>query len=261
LGALTLSAARGQVLLPTDERLLGQMASGMGLALRNIRLGEDLRGQVQALRHSRQRLLTVQDETRRLLERQLHDGVQQRLVALKVRLSLARREANESGIEEAADLLARVAEDTDHAIDSLRDFARGIYPPLLEAEGPGAALASQALKLPIEVTVHAAGFGRHSRPVEAAIYFSVLEALQNVVKHAGATSAHVSIRQDDDVVSFEISDDGRGFDEATAVRGSGLANLADRLDALDGSVDITSSPGRGTTIRGTIPSRQLVIAK
>jgi signal transduction histidine kinase len=260
LGALTLKAARGQNLLPSDERLLEQMASGMGLALRNARLGEDLREQVEALARSRQRLVTVQDETRRHLERQLHDGVQQRLVALKVKLSLARKKAEMAGIDKAAELLEHVAIDTDQAIESLRDFARGIYPPLLEAEGPAAALSSQVLKLPIEVTVHAAGIGRHSRPVEAAVYFCVLEALQNVVKHAGASSAHVAITQVGDVLRFEVSDDGKGFDAAAVPAGSGLANLSDRVDALDGSVEILSTPGQGATIRGSIPSRQLEMA-
>jgi signal transduction histidine kinase len=257
LGALTLTAARGQTLLPTDERLVEQVASGMGLALRNIRLGEDVRSRIDDLHQSRQRLVTVQDETRRHLERQLHDGVQQRLVGLKVRLAVARREAEASGFDQVADLLGDVTADTDHAIDSLRDFARGIYPPLLEAEGPAAALASPVLKLPIEVTIHAAGVGRHPRPVEAAVYFCVLEALQNVVKHADASSAHVAIHQTDKTLDFEVSDDGRGFDPAKVGSGSGLDNLADRLDSLDGTLHIDSAPGRGTAIRGSIPTRLL----
>ncbi len=257
LGALTLTAARGQTLLPSDIRLVEQMASGMGLALRNIQLGEDLRSRIDALHQSRQRLVTVQDETRRHLERQLHDGVQQRLVGLKVRLALIRREAEASGVGQVADLLGGVAAETDQAIDSLRDFARGIYPPLLEAEGPAAALGSQVLKLPIEVTIHAAGVGRHPRPVEAAVYFCVLEALQNIVKHAEASSAHVAIHEKEGSLEFEVSDDGVGFDTAAVGSGSGLANLADRLDSLDGSLSIDSAPGRGTTIRGTIPVRTL----
>ncbi|HEX6299714.1 MAG TPA: ATP-binding protein [Acidimicrobiia bacterium] len=257
LGALTLSAARGQSLVPTDDRLLQQMASGMGLALRNIRLSEDLRGQVEKLRLSRQRLVTVQDETRRHLERQLHDGAQQRLVALKVRLTLTRKRAEAFGVGEVADLLDHVAIETDRAIDSLRDFARGIYPPLLEAEGPAAALTSQTQKLPIQVTVHAAGVNRHQRSVEEAVYFCVLEALQNVVKHAEATSAHVALHETGDSLTFEVSDDGRGFDPTAVKWGSGLANLADRLDALGGTLEVTSAPGKGTLILGRIPSRQV----
>lgn len=257
LGALTLTAGRGQALLPADERLVHQLAAGMGLVLRNTRLGEDLRSRVEALRDSRQRLVTVQDETRRHLERQLHDGVQQRLVALKVRLALTRREAEATGVGQVADLLESVAAETDQAIDSLRDFARGIYPPLLEAEGPAAALSSQVLKLPIEVTVHAAGVARHPRAVETAVYFCVLEALQNVVKHAEASSAHVVIRERGRYLEFEVSDDGRGFDPAVEVTGSGLANLADRLDALDGTLEVDSAPGRGTTVLGRIPARIL----
>lgn len=255
LGALTLSSARGQALLPTDERLLDEVASGMGLALRNIRLNQDLHAQIEKLGLSRQRLVSVRDEARRQLERQLHDGAQQRLVALKVRVALTRKRAEASAVSEVTNLLDDVAIDTGRAIDSLRDFARGVYPPLLEAEGPAAALTSQTPRLPVPVIVHAAGLNRHQRSVEAAVYFCVLEALQNVVKHAEANSAHVTLHETDDSLTFEVSDDGRGFDSTAVVWGSGLANLADRLDALEGTLEVTSSPGKGTTVRGRIPSR------
>lgn len=253
LGALTLTAARSQALLPTDERLLEQLASGLGLVLRNTSLGEDLRARVEELRRSRERLVTVQDETRRLLERQLHDGVQQRLVALKVKLALVRRRAETAGSSEVANLLGNATGETDMAIESLRDFARGVYPPLLEAEGPAAALTSQTLKLPIKVIVDTSGVARYPRPVEAAVYFCILEALQNVAKHAGAAEAHVVLLGEDGALRFEVSDDGRGFDPSLVHLGSGLTNLADRLDALDGRLEVTSSPGRGTTIRGRLP--------
>lgn len=256
LGALTLSAARGQTLLPSDERLLEQMAAGMGLALRNIRLSEDLRQDVEKLRLSRQRLLTAQDETRRHLERQLHDGAQQRLVALKLKLALTKGKAEISAVPDVALLLEEAASETDQTVESLRDFARGIYPPLLESEGLGAALASQVPKLPIAVTVHTQGVGRHSRALEAAIYFSILEALQNVVKHANAGSAHVALRSGNGVLTFEVSDDGRGFDPDAVDAGSGLANLADRLDTLDGTLEVTSSPGAGTTVLGRVPVQE-----
>jgi signal transduction histidine kinase len=257
LGAVSLVAAPGQTLLGSDEQLLEQLAAALGLVLRNLRLGEDVQRQVDALHRSRQRIVAVQDETRRGLERDLHDGAQQRLVAIKVKLGLARIQAETAGAGEVAELLGQLAAATDSAVDALRDFARGIYPPVLEAEGLGAALASQVQRLPIPVTVHAAGMRRQARAIEAAVYFCVLEALQNVVKHAAASSAHVALHEADGVVRFEVSDDGCGFDPVSTSPGSGFANLADRLDALDGSFDVDSSPGSGTTVRGQLSSRAM----
>ena len=121
-------------------------------------------------------------------------------------------------------------------------------------------MTSQVRKLPIQVTIHAVGVGRHERPIEAAVYFCVLEALQNVVKHAQASSAHVVLHETESALMFEVSDDGIGFDTTTVISGSGLVNLADRLDALDGTLEVTSAPGMGTTIQGRIPSRQLEVA-
>jgi signal transduction histidine kinase len=253
LGVLALSPGRGQSVLAADERLLDQVGQGMGLALRNLRLGEDLRRQVDKLGQSRHRLLAVADVTRRQLERELHDGAQQRLVALKVKLALARGRAQAAGNHDVSELLDQVAADTGRAVESLRDLARGIYPPLLEAEGLRAALAAQVQTLPLPVIVEAAGLPRFSPEVEAAVYFCVLEALQNVAKHARAVSAQVILDHMDGELIFEVSDDGEGFDLAAVASGSGLANLADRLDALDGTIHIDTAPGQGTTVRGAIP--------
>jgi signal transduction histidine kinase len=123
----------------------------------------------------------------------------------------------------------------------------------LEAEGIIAALASQVRRLPIRVTVHAPGIARYPQAVETAVYFCVLEALQNVVKHAHASFAYVSLRNTGAGVTFEVSDDGIGFEPGSQQSGSGLANLADRVDALDGNLEVVTAPGRGTTIRGEIP--------
>lgn len=253
LGALTLTAPHGQTLLRSDERLLRQLAAALGLALRNIQLGQDLRRRIEELRRSRQRIVAVQDATRRRLERDLHDGAQQRLVAVRVKLGLAQRQAEKTGKTHLAHQFADAAAKTEHAIDALRDFARGVHPPLLDAEGTGAALASQVQRLPIPVTLHVPGVARYPPVVEAAVYFCVLEALQNVVEHASATSAYVSVHDTGAGVTFEVSDDGVGFEPRNQRSRSGLAYLADRVEALDGTLEVITAPGGGTIIRGKIP--------
>lgn len=252
LGALSLGS-RGQELLPTDERLLIELASALGLALRNIQLRRHLEHQIEQLRVSRQRIVAVQDETRRRLERDLHDGAQQRLVAIKIKLGLARKRVELNGLAPLRDVLDELGTETDRAIEALRDFARGVHPPLLQAEGLAAAVTSQARRLTIPVTVHAPGLSRYSPSIEGAIYFCLMEALQNVVKHAGASSAHVAIHHTDSGVVFEVSDDGCGFDTSTRSPGSGLSNLVDRMDSLDGHLEVISSPDHGTTVRGVVP--------
>ena len=139
----------------------------------------------------------------------------------------------------------------------LRTLARGIYPPLLEAEGLGSALTTQLNRAPIPVTVQAAGVGRHPREIEATVYFCVLEAVQNTVKHAQAQSVLVSVTDTNGHLGFEVRDDGIGFDPDRA-HGQGLINITDRLDAVEGDLEIDSSPGHGTVIIGRIPSRESV---
>jgi signal transduction histidine kinase len=150
-------------------------------------------------------------------------------------------------------MLADLQTETNHALEDLRDLARGIYPPLLADKGLGAALESQARKSAIPVSVEIDGIGRYPQEAEAAVYFSCLEALQNVAKYAHATSATVRLAQADRTLSFEVSDDGRGFDPAAASRGSGLQGIADRLAALGGELEVHSAPGDGTTVAGRLP--------
>ena len=252
LGALTVTKRRGESLTPVEEKLLGDLASQAGLVLKNVGLTNELLERLEELQASRQRLVAAQDDERRRLERNLHDGAQQNLVALKVKLGLAEMFAAKDAAK-ARQLLGELKEDTDEALNTLRDLARGIYPPLLADRGLGAALEAQARKATVPVEVVADGLGRYPQEVEAAVYFCVLEALQNTQKYAEASRAVVRLSESDGTVAFEIEDDGKGFDPATAKRGAGLTNMADRLDALGGTIELESEPGAGARLSGTIP--------
>jgi signal transduction histidine kinase len=252
LGALTVTKRRGESLTPVEEKLLGDLASQAGLVVKNVGLTNELLARLEELRASRQRLVAAQDDERRRLERNLHDGAQQNLVALKVKLGLAEMFAAKDAAK-ARQLLAELKEDTDEALNTLRDLARGIYPPLLADRGLGAALEAQARKATVPVEVVADGLGRYPQEVEAAVYFCVLEALQNTQKYAEASGAVVRLSESDGTVAFEVEDDGKGFDPATAKRGAGLTNMADRLDALGGTIELESEPGAGARLSGTIP--------
>jgi signal transduction histidine kinase len=245
LGALTVSTSPGQPITPTGERLVEDLAAQAGLILRNVRL-------IEELRESRQRIVAAQDQERRRLERNIHDGAQQQLVALAVRLNLAKSLAAKEA-PKVAELLEGIKGETQDALDNLRDLARGIYPPLLADKGLAAALESQARKAAVPVTVAPDGIGRYPEEIEAGVYFCVLEALQNVTKYAEASAVTIRLGQRDGELVFEVSDDGRGFDPAATPSGSGLQNMADRLEALGGRVAVDSAPGQGTTVTGRIP--------
>jgi signal transduction histidine kinase len=251
LGALAVTKPEGEALTPTEEKLLADVGAQAGLVLRNVRLNAELTARLDDLRSSRQRLVAAQDAARRRLERNLHDGAQQQLVALKVMVGLVERMAEEG--EPVADLLSEVTRAAGEALENLRDLARGIYPPLLAAEGLPAALKAQAAKVPFAMTVDADGIGRYPQEMEAAVYFCCLEALQNVSKYAGASQVTVTLRGDDGALGFSVADDGKGFVPDTTTYGSGCQNMADRIDALGGTLDIISEVGRGTKVAGRIP--------
>ncbi|MGH2634763.1 MAG: sensor histidine kinase [Actinomycetota bacterium] len=244
LGALAVSMPPNDPMSPSRERLVRDLAAQAGLVLRNVRLIEELRA-------SRQRLVAAQDQERRRIERNIHDGAQQQLVALAVKLRLADALVGKDEPRAHA-MLAELQDETNGALENLRDLARGIYPPLLADKGLVAALEGQARKSALPVSVDAGVVGRYSQDVEAAVYFCALEALQNVAKYAGASTARVRLHAANGTLGFDVEDDGRGFDPS-AVSGSGLTNMRDRLDALGGALEVRSSPGRGTTISGRIP--------
>ncbi len=260
LGGISLVKAGGETVTPQDEELLGSLASGLGLALRNARLTTTLRARVAELEASRERILTASDAARRAIENALDSGAQQTLVALKVKLGPTRKLAERAGAEKAAGLLAQLERDAGEAIASVRDFASGIYPPLLEAEGLAIAISHQASKAALPVSVHTDGVQRYSRETEAAVYFSVLEALQNTAKYAEADTASVTLTQNSHVLRFEVRDDGAGFDSTSVLPGAGLNGMADRLDTVGGDVRVESSPGEGTVVAGSVPIEVLATA-
>jgi signal transduction histidine kinase len=245
LGALSVAMPAADPMTPAKERLIGDLAAQAGLVLRNVRLVDDLRT-------SRQRLVAAQDAERRRLERDIHDGAQQQLVALTVKARLARQLA-ERDPPKTAELLAQIEAETQAALEDLRDLARGIYPPLLADEGLVAALRAQARKSPVRVELQTDGVGRYPADVEATVYFCALEALQNVAKYAGTDEALVRLSQSNGTLSFAVVDEGRGFDPDDVRSGTGLQGMADRLAAVGGSLDVGTTVGRGTTVTGSVP--------
>jgi len=257
LGALTVTKRRGESLTPIEIKLMDDLAHQAGLVLKNVGLTSDLQARLVDLRASRQRLVAAQDDERRRLERNLHDGAQQHLVALKVKLGLAEMVATRDP-EKARAAIAELKQDADDALETLRDLARGIYPPLLADKGLSTALQAQARKATLPVTIEADGVGRYPQDTEAALYFCILEALQNIQKYAQASRAVVRLREEGGELSVEVADDGRGFDVSTTIRGNGLTNMEDRLDALGGTLQIMSRPGGGTTLRVILPAASAV---
>ena len=259
LGALSVTKRAGESLTPVEDGLITDLAAQAGLLLRNAGLTADLRARYDELRASRQRLVTAQDEERRRIERNLHDGAQQNLVALKVKLGLAEM-LMERDTPKALDTLESLKNDADEALETLRDLARGIYPPLLADQGLFAALQSQARKATVEVVVENENVTRYPQDVESAVYFCILEALQNVQKYAQATRVTVRLRDDGSELHFAVTDDGCGFDLDRVRRGLGLTNMTDRLDAVGGELEVRSGPGAGTTVSGVMPITSLVEA-
>jgi signal transduction histidine kinase len=259
LGALSVSKRPGEALTPTEDRLLADLAGQVGLVLKNAGLREQLLARLDEIRASRLRLVAAQDAERRRIERNIHDGAQQQLVALAIKLSITESMIG-MDTEGERELLAELREDAAGAVEELRDLARGIYPPLLAGEGLVTALQAQARKAAVPTSVTADGVGRYQQDLEAAVYFCVLEALQNVAKYADATRAEVRLAASGHHLRFEVTDDGAGFDPQSHGYGTGLQGMADRLHAHGGSLDVRSAPGAGTTIAGRLPCRVLEAA-
>jgi signal transduction histidine kinase len=254
LGHLSVAKARGQTLTPSDKRVVEDLAGSAAMVLSKVRLDGDLAARARDLRESRRRMVDAQGEEQRRLERDLHDGAQQQIVALKVKLGLAERFARDEGSDGTAKLIAQMADDAQQAIEEIRSLAKGIFPPLLEVEGLTAALATGAANAPVPVIVEADGLERMSVDVEAAAYFCISEAITNAVKYSGAHQIDVYLgNADGNGLRFSVRDDGSGFDPGEVSEGSGVVGMRDRLEALGGSLSVESSPGEGTTVSGFVP--------
>ena len=241
LGAITVRTAAPEAVTPAEDEMLGHVASQTGLVLRNFRLVEDLHD-------SRQRLVSSQDDQRRALERDLHDGAQQSLVAVALMLRMAAGQRDPDTLSASA---RRAADQLQGAIAELRELARGLHPAILTDRGLGPALGSLVERCPVPVVSRIELARRLPAPVEGAVYFVAAESLTNVAKHADATEVSLLLRDDGDSVTLEIRDDGVGG--ADAAHGSGLLGLADRVAVVDGGLSVTSPAGRGTTTACVVP--------
>ena len=244
-----------------DQGIVTEAARQLGLVLHNAQLDTtlaatltELSDQAEELRASRTRLVAVADAERRRIERDLHDGAQQQLVAMAVSLGLV-RELVVTDPTEAVEVLDELRVELQTAIDGLRALAHGIYPPLLAARGLGEALRASLSRGRAQtvVTVRAEDVGRYTAVMEAAVYYCCLEAVQNARKHAPSSTVSVALQQADGVLHFEIADDGPGFDPSTQHVGQGQINMRDRLGAIGGHLEWRTAPGDGTTVIGSIP--------
>jgi signal transduction histidine kinase len=251
----------GEAFTETEDHVLTELARQVALALHNLQLDaalqasmDELQQRNEELQHSRARIVAAGDAERRRLERNLHDGAQQHLVALAVKLRLA-QDAVEDDPADAVAMIDEIKGDVRVAIGELRSLAHGIFPPLLVSGGLAEALPAAAARSTLSTTVDTAGIGRYGEDVEAAVYFCVLEALQNAGKHAGpAATVAVRVWEADDTLQFDVRDDGSGFDVSSASGGGhGFVNMADRLGAFGGTVEVDSHPGQGTIVSGTLP--------
>lgn len=218
---------------------------------RAIALNTELEASRERLAASRRRVVEAADTERRRIERNLHDGAQQRLVAIGVRLRLLETMTDDD--DPVAGQVRALIGELDEAVDEIRELARGIYPPLLQSRGLVDALSSVARRSPLATTTDLADVGRLEPSAETALYFTALEALTNAAKHAAEASVEVTLRSDGDQVRLTVRDDGPGFDPDLADQTQGLTNMADRVASSGGQLTITTTPGQGTSIEASVP--------
>jgi signal transduction histidine kinase len=245
LGALSMQMPASDPMNPAKVKLAQDLAAQAGLVLRNVRL-------IEEVRESRRRIVSAQDERAKKIERDLHDGAQQQLVALAIKVNLAQSLASKDP-DKAAVMMGQVKSELQESLETLRDLARGIYPPLLADQGLAAALEAQSRKAAVPTSVQGKDIGRYSQETESAAYFCCLEAMQNISKYANATHATIALSASEGELTFTVTDDGDGFDLTLTNYGTGMEGMADRVDAIGGRLDVESSPGVGTTVTGVLP--------
>jgi len=258
LGALAVTKRAGESLTPVEGKLLTDLAAQAGVVLKNVGLTAELRQRLEELRASRRRLVAAQDAERRRLERDLHDGLQQELVAILAKLHIARNQVG-SGPASAKATLDELQQEVRQALKDLRELAHGIHPPILSDRGLVKAIEARAGSLPMEVRVTAEDgldSARYSEEVEGTAYFFVCEGLANVMKHASAREATVRLSSANGALQLEVIDDGRGFDP-TQISRSGLSGLKDRIEAVGGTLSIVSRPEDGTRLTAVLPARRM----
>jgi len=253
LGAIVVQAPASDPITAEREKLIANLAAQAGLVLRNVRLVADIRD-------SRQRIITAHDAAARRLERDIHDGAQQQLVALAIKTRLADGLVGTDDDAGLHEMLGEIMTGVQDALRDLRDLARGIYPPLLADAGLVSALRAQATKSALPVVIEADGVKRYPQEAETAVYFCALEAMQNCAKYAGATRITIRLSDGDGALAISVADDGVGFDPSAPGRGTGIQGMSDRLAALGGQLLVTSAPGSGTVIEGRVPAVSLATA-
>jgi signal transduction histidine kinase len=263
LGEISILTTTAEGPSPKERELIGGLSDQIALSIRNASLAHDIESQLEEIasktkeiRATRRRTVEAQDSERRVLERNIHDGVQQYLVAMAVRLSLARRSKDANKTVESLKGAARLARE---ALDRLEELTSGVSSQVLLEEGLEHALAKAAEASPLQVEVVAEGVGRLPEEAEVAVYFSCLEALQNAIKHSGASKVTITLVLGPGELRFTVSDDGKGFDPDKVQRGVGLRNLSDRLSGLEGAFEISTGRRVGTTIIGKVPIAQRAI--
>jgi len=239
--------------LADDPDVLEAAGGAVRLAIENSRLNADLAVSIGELEASRRRVALAADEERRRIERDLHDGAQQHLIGLRIKLDMLEglaTDAPASLAEGIADATSRI----DDALEQIRNLAKGIYPSVLSDLGLVPALAAVARDLPLEVSLRTQLSRRYAREVETAVYFCCLEALQNVVKHCGSgTKVELQLLERSEGLEFVVTDKGCGFDQDPVATTHGITGMRDRVEAVGGTLMITSIPGKGTTVTGRVP--------
>jgi signal transduction histidine kinase len=259
IGALTVRQAPGEPFSETDLQVLHDIATPAGLVLRNVRLTselaarlEEISAQSAEIRASRERIVATQDAERRRVERDIHDGAQQHLVALMVQLRVARTLATRDP-QRAVKVTADVRRIITETLTTLHDLAQGIHPPVLTEHGLAVALRRLERDLSLDLAIDDRDIGRYPAEVEAAVYFACLEAVINAAKHAAGSHVVVTLAEDGGSLVFSVRDDGAGFDPSECRPGSGMGNMVDRVAALGGALEVHSAPGRGTEVTGRVP--------